>query len=501
MIRYLILTLCVSIFSVTEGSLDKFWDHDVYTGRQFNDLLTQTKTESPEIMRRAVLVLYAPSCENGLNMEKLGSERLPPPQYMVFAKHDYESSARCVWYQMDFKDRLKDRYHLEQCLEFLYFDKSKSLFDQPEKYSKSLGYGVFHWIWYKMSIQLTIINNRDRRVLVEFRGNGPRMSAYTIEANSEMTLESYASYIIIISCTERRTFIYGAVLSFDDDETIIPLEPTTRMEPPVDVWYKSESTKQLEIASDTRAWRWNIAEIYLHDFKQPVLLPKFTELGYKKGTIPLDLYESLVTFYDENIKKRVPESHNVEPAINDSEVKCSMVHLSQEMVKKTADAMQPLMEEWSNVTLEMTRLYGIREYYTGNILRNHVDRVNTHVVSVILQIDKDLGGQPDWELEIIGFDGLRKNVTLQPGEYLFYESATLIHGRPFPYKGNVFANAFLHYRPLHGWKWRLSNDGHWFIFEDKEVEPIEILGTEFMYDKGINLKRFVKTMPHSHDEL
>ena len=497
----IILALCVSVLPVLEGFFNKTWDNDVYTGRQFNDLLTQTKVESPEIMTRAVLILYAPSCENGLNMEELRPQRLPPPQYMVFAKHDYESSARCVWYQMDFKDRLKDRYHLEQCLEFLYFDKGKSLFDQPEKYSKSLGYGVFYWIWYKLSIQLTIINNRNLRVMVEFHGDGPKMSEFTIETNSTVTVDCYVSYIITIFSAERRTFIYGAVLSFDDNETTIQLEQTTHMESQVDVWYKSERKKQLDTGADIGGWRRNIAVIYLHDFKQPVLLPKFTELGYKKGTIPLDLYETLVTFYKNNIHKRVPEFHKIEPAINDSEVKCSMVHLSQEMVKKTADAMQPLMEEWSNVTLEMTRLYGIREYYTGNILRNHVDRVNTHVVSVILQIDKDLGGQPDWELEIIGFDGLRKNVTLQPGEYLFYESATLIHGRPFPYKGNIFANAFLHYRPQQGWKWRRDNDGQWFLFEGQEVEPIEILGTEFMYDININLKRFVKSIPQSHEEL
>ena len=497
----IILALFISVLPVLEGFFNKTWDHDVYTGRQFNDLLTDTKTESPEIITRALLVLYAPSCESRLNMKNLGLDRLPLPQYMVFVKHDYESSARCVWYQMDFKDRLKDRYHLEQCLEFLYFDKGKSLFDQPEKYSKPLGYGVFYWIWYKLSIQLTIINNRNHRVMVEFHGDGPKMSEFTIETNSTVTVDCYVSYIITIFCAETRTFIYGAVLSFDDDKAIIQLEPTALMESPVDAWYNLEKIKQLDIGKDIAEWRRTIAMIYIHDFKQPVLLPKFTELGYKKGTIPLDLYETLVAFYYKNIHKRVPEAHKVEPVINDSEVKCSMVFLSEEMVRKTAEVMKPLIEEWSNVSLEMTSLYGIREYYTGNILRNHVDKVRTHVLSVILQIDKDLGGQPDWELEIIGFDGLRKNVTLQPGEYLFYESAALVHGRPFPYKGNIFANIFLHYRPQHGWKWTKDNHGQWFLLEGQEVEPIEILGTESMCDVNINLKRFVKVTPHSHDEL
>ncbi len=45
-------------------------------------------------------------------------------------------------------------------------------------------------------------------------------------------------------------------------------------------------------------------------------------------------------------------------------------------------------EEWCGVELEPTEIYGIRRYREGSWLQLHVDRMNTHIVSAILQIDQ-----------------------------------------------------------------------------------------------------------------
>jgi len=37
-------------------------------------------------------------------------------------------------------------------------------------------------------------------------------------------------------------------------------------------------------------------------------------------------------------------------------------------------------------------------------------------------------------LEVVTFDGVRREVALQPGQMLFYESAKLVHGRPKPFE-------------------------------------------------------------------
>ena len=51
-------------------------------------------------------------------------------------------------------------------------------------------------------------------------------------------------------------------------------------------------------------------------------------------------------------------------------------------------------------------------------------------------------------LEVYGHDGKATNITMEPGDMVLYESHSVIHGRPFPLKGNSYANLFLHFEPI-----------------------------------------------------
>ena len=44
------------------------------------------------------------------------------------------------------------------------------------------------------------------------------------------------------------------------------------------------------------------------------------------------------------------------------------------------------MEEWTGLKLKPTACYGARNYFRGSVLANHVDRIDTHVVSAIINI-------------------------------------------------------------------------------------------------------------------
>lgn len=46
----------------------------------------------------------------------------------------------------------------------------------------------------------------------------------------------------------------------------------------------------------------------------------------------------------------------------------------------------PLMEGWTGISLEPTACYGVRIYERGSVLANHVDRVDTHVISAIINV-------------------------------------------------------------------------------------------------------------------
>lgn len=89
--------------------------------------------------------------------------------------------------------------------------------------------------------------------------------------------------------------------------------------------------------------------------------------------------------------------------------------------------------------------YGFRAYQRGCYLHNHVDRSDTHVISSTICIDSRL--EQPWPLCIEDIYGESHQVNLQPGEFLFYEGARLLHGRPWPLVGDYYVGMFLHYRP------------------------------------------------------
>ena len=53
----------------------------------------------------------------------------------------------------------------------------------------------------------------------------------------------------------------------------------------------------------------------------------------------------------------------------------------------------------------------------------------------------------DWPLQIFDHSGKLHEVLLKPGEMVWYESASLVHGRVKPLNGSYFENLFVHYMP------------------------------------------------------
>jgi prolyl 4-hydroxylase len=72
--------------------------------------------------------------------------------------------------------------------------------------------------------------------------------------------------------------------------------------------------------------------------------------------------------------------------------------------------------------------------------------VETHIISALLNIDQDVDEK--WPLEIEDHYYRKHYLNLRPGEMLFYEGAKLDHGRPQPLKGRLYANVFVHYKPV-----------------------------------------------------
>ena len=67
--------------------------------------------------------------------------------------------------------------------------------------------------------------------------------------------------------------------------------------------------------------------------------------------------------------------------------------------------MQKIMEDWANVKLNKNCItYGIRRYTRGAVLLQHVDKVPSHIISAILQIDQKV--DEDWPLTLVDHKGI-----------------------------------------------------------------------------------------------
>lgn len=84
-------------------------------------------------------------------------------------------------------------------------------------------------------------------------------------------------------------------------------------------------------------------------------------------------------------------------------------------------------------------------YTNGSILNPHIDRlplVSSCIVNVAQDVDED------WPLEVYNRFGEAVNITMRPFDMVFYESHSLVHGRPFPLNGRFYANIFIHFEPM-----------------------------------------------------
>jgi len=305
------------------------------------------------------------------------------------------------------------------------------------------------WVWDKLQVSVTIVN----RGANEIRFTHKRSRNIEIPPGHQNTFKYFAS----------------EVLEIEGKEYIVPHQEK------ITVTYYEDGLAVGDLLTEDQVKEWDNLLDKRHQFTSfteasnayiPPKLPNFTPSGYKKIKMPDSIRLPLEEYY-----KSHKSSHRNEgffpgyTIINSFSQDTGFVTLPMHRANQMIGAeLRRLVGEWGNVpenNLELTSFYGIREYYQDHYLRCHVDRSQTHVLSVILHIaSEDL--TEEWPVEVVGFNGVRTTINMRHGEMLFYESAKLIHGRPKYLQGGKFINAFAHYRPSgdskHLWGYRSRND-------------------------------------------
>ena len=177
-------------------------------------------------------------------------------------------------------------------------------------------------------------------------------------------------------------------------------------------------------------------------------IPNYTQVGFKKANLDDQLFEKIKKFYTSNLEKNKPEfvEGGYVEIQETGESGSDVIELSDKLRKEIHNSLKPQLEAWSKTELIPTFVYGIRVYKKGSVLIPHRDKLKTHIISAIINVDQEV--DEGWPLIIEDNYYRKHHVFLNPGEVIFYESARLDHGRPLPLKGEKFANIFCHFMPV-----------------------------------------------------
>jgi len=208
---------------------------------------------------------------------------------------------------------------------------------------------------------------------------------------------------------------------------------------------RMEQREQEVMAITDRQERWN-QWMFL---AQARMVPRFTAQQYKRVRVPEAVHAKLLKRFHELLPHASDEvgGAKVVNAGAGSHDKAKFL-LQPDLNNEVHHELVPIFSEWAGVPVEPTKVYGVRVYQDGQTLDDHLDIIETHVISGILHIDSSL--DEPYPIQIEGAEGVLASVDLNPGEMLLYESAKSYHQRSVPMKGRYYASIFLHYRPI-GW--------------------------------------------------
>jgi len=180
-------------------------------------------------------------------------------------------------------------------------------------------------------------------------------------------------------------------------------------------------------------------------------IPRLTKgPGYLKMSFTKRLWDVVLPFYEEKKKSSIQPHSEIRGGYTNNHLnQFDKIELDnfRDTHAVIVSEMQKVLQWWVGAKLKHTSTFGVRIYRRHAMLINHVDRMDTHLASAVLQVAQQT--DEGWPLEVVRENGERYEVYLQPGEMVLYEGAKIRHGRPMRFRGTEFGNIFSHFAPIH----------------------------------------------------
>jgi len=222
-----------------------------------------------------------------------------------------------------------------------------------------------------------------------------------------------------------------------------------------------------------------VQTLALSNLAQAPFMPHFHPVGFEKVPIPREMFARILTGRKKALLEKRWKLESCDPGMQNCALVVQSKHakeshlinremyfylgLDVKLQQEIYREMRQRAQAWIKNRVELigTSIYGIRKYTNGAKLMPHLDHMETHVISAILNIAQQV--EEPWPLQIVDHDGKHHKIYLKPGEMasapklkrrtmdwltqVWYESASLVHARSKPLNGSAFENLFVHYMP------------------------------------------------------
>lgn len=375
---------------------------DLVNGIHFDSILQ----DSPDDIRPAGVVVFYNSRDsecvkkyNALRWDNIAETKLPSRDMLFTARYDMYAAPRRAWYKFTPEMDLAKRFNVKQCPEVVFVPRSCN--------------GWTDWC---------------------SRGMDP-------EAPS---IELIGCENFVEQCTNTVKWDgTGDLASWIKDKVAAEGRP--------------KLSKFLRTYREQGKWmhdrEFTTSNTMMRNLYLSQAFPAFTPRGFKATDVPGEFMTWLLGFLERNKSHKRTEFWQAESTqMSFHETPTEFTDLDRERIhanRMVNKFIKPIVEEWSQMgDLELTAFYGVRHYKHDNWLRSHIDRIDSHVLSVTITVAKgEWPTNASWPLEVIDWNGDHVRYEHPAGTMVLYESSKLPHGRPYPNLGGDHLGAFVHFKP------------------------------------------------------
>jgi prolyl 4-hydroxylase len=177
------------------------------------------------------------------------------------------------------------------------------------------------------------------------------------------------------------------------------------------------------------------------------MVPRLSPRGFEKVPCPAEAWRLIEAAYRALLPTMAPENFAGKDVYIPGTDTSDLICLDQDpaAIRAILRELHQPAQQFAGRDLTPLGIYGIRSYKTGATLTPHTDRAETHHIGIMIVVDKDLQGAPDWPLEIQDHGGQWHHLHVAPGEMVIYEAATCQHGRMKSFEGRWYRNLFAHF--------------------------------------------------------